>query len=260
MWCKGRISLLKAQLQQGEIPSFTEPESNSIEDRANMGNQLGKIHQLSTSGLQEVKKQVVLRGKMSKSLNDIFQCAEEHFDSEPDCVKNNAKMTLHWNGESLVFVSGRGECEIDVLYKQGSEKPSYDIVSDSLNNFLERMSAGLNVLSLANLEEARWSLDVWEETPKSLKTCFDRAIWHFQKEPACVQENAKLVIQSSGRNLPFISGEGECEISVSYSNGKPVYTVHEPTGEVYLARLGTRPAPLSKPSLESAQNKLKFLE
>ncbi|CAM4655304.1 unnamed protein product [Lepidochelys olivacea] len=158
---------------------------------------------------------------MNESLNEIFQCTEEHFAKEPDCVKNNAKMTLHWNGKS------RG-----------------------------RISAGLRVLSLANLEGARRSLDSWEETPKSLKTCFDCTIQGFQKEPTCAQENAKLVIRTNRRNLPFVSGKGECEINISYSDGKLVYTVNEPTGEVYLARLGTRPAPLSVPSVVRARNKL----
>ncbi|XP_039373209.1 uncharacterized protein LOC120394628 [Mauremys reevesii] len=221
-----------------------------------MGSQLGKTHQLSAGSLREVRREMESSGMMSESLDEIFQCAEEHFTKEPDCVKNNAKMTLHWNGKSLVFVSGRGVCEINVSYKQGSEKPSYNVTSHSLNIFLGRISAGLRVLSLANLEGARRSLDVWEETPKSLKTCFDCAIRGFRKEPACVQENAKLVIHCSRRNLPFISGKGECEISVSYSDGKPVYTVDEPTGEVYLARLGTCPAPLNVSSVVRARNKL----
>ncbi|CAM5158181.1 unnamed protein product [Eretmochelys imbricata] len=96
------------------------------------------------------------------------------------------------------------------------------------------------------------SLDSWEEMPKGLKTCFDCAIRGFQKKPPCVQENTKLVIQSNRRNLPFISGKGKCEISVSYSNRKLVYTVNEPTGEVYLRWLGTRPTPMSVPSIVRA--------
>ncbi|CAM4668767.1 unnamed protein product [Caretta caretta] len=66
-----------------------------------MGSQLGKTHQLSAGSLREAKREMESSGMMNESLNEIFQCAEEHFAKEPDCVKNNAKMTLHWNGKSL---------------------------------------------------------------------------------------------------------------------------------------------------------------
>ncbi|CAM4654914.1 unnamed protein product [Caretta caretta] len=186
-----------------------------------MGSQLVKTHQLSTGGLQEGKREMESISTMSKSLNDIFQCAEEHFAKEPDCEEQRQDdAPLEW-GIAGVRVWQRGM--EDISWPEGSEprKPGR-------------------------------SLDSWEEMPKGLKTCFDCAIRGFQKKPPCVQENAKLVIQSNRRNLPFVSGKGKCEISVSYSNRKLVYTVNEPTGEVYLRWLGTRPTPMSVSSIVRA--------
>ncbi|XP_053123420.1 uncharacterized protein LOC128332759 [Hemicordylus capensis] len=78
-----------------------------------------------------------------------------------------------------------------------------------------------------------------------LRACFDKAIDVFNQEPTVVQQNAKMIIQCEGQAVEFLSGNGDCEISVYLLNEKIQYTIQELTAEMYLARLSVRQEPLS---------------
>nr|XP_008123278.1 PREDICTED: uncharacterized protein LOC103282400 [Anolis carolinensis] len=78
-----------------------------------------------------------------------------------------------------------------------------------------------------------------------LKACFDVAIDIFDKEPPLVQQNARMVIQCAGPPIEFLSGNGECEISVYLLYNEIQHSIRELTPEMYLARLSVRQEPLS---------------
>lgn len=78
-----------------------------------------------------------------------------------------------------------------------------------------------------------------------LQACFNEAIDGFCQEPLLVQENSKMVIQCDGQTVQFLSGSGDCEISVYVFRDAIQFDVRERTAEMYLARLATRQEPLS---------------
>ncbi|XP_043383761.1 uncharacterized protein LOC114022022 isoform X2 [Chelonia mydas] len=82
----------------------------------------------------------------------------------------------------------------------------------------------------------------------------------FPWEPWCVQNNAWMVFPGNKTELAFVSGQGECEITVSKGDREPCYEVKEPTVAVYRERLRTHPQRLSRGKLETNRDRLESWE
>ncbi|XP_065420176.1 uncharacterized protein LOC101940633 [Chrysemys picta bellii] len=115
---------------------------------------------------------------------------------------------------------------------------------------------GPEQLNVGNLKKAQGRLQSRGLMNPELRRCFELALEEFPREPLCVQNNAQLVIELGGQRLVFVSGAARCEITVSHTNGEPHYHVQEPTGDVYLARLCSRPQPLTVETLQGVQDAL----
>ncbi|XP_075774399.1 uncharacterized protein LOC142825960 [Pelodiscus sinensis] len=111
-------------------------------------------------------------------------------------------------------------------------------------------------LSLGTLQGVRAGLERSGELGMELGACLDLALERFCHEPQCVQENARLRVQWEAGALEFVSGQGQCELSVSCRDGEPQYTVAGGTGTVYLAWLRSHPEPLSVAGLARVRDRL----
>ncbi|KAL8219479.1 UNVERIFIED_CONTAM: hypothetical protein K2H54_025524 [Gekko kuhli] len=89
-----------------------------------------------------------------------------------------------------------------------------------------------------------------------LHACFSTAIDGFNQEPLSVQQNSKMVVQCDGQTVQFLSGSGDCEISVYLLRNDIRFDVRERTAEMYLARLSTRREPLSVHDLLRVKSEL----
>ncbi|XP_065419170.1 uncharacterized protein LOC135974679 [Chrysemys picta bellii] len=111
-------------------------------------------------------------------------------------------------------------------------------------------------LTIANLLRHRDRLQGLDEGSYELRACLERAIEEFSKEPPAVQANARLSVQCAGRVLEFLSGQGDCEISVYLLHHRVWYSAEVRTAELYLARLAVRPEPLSVDELLRVRRRL----
>nr|XP_048673958.1 uncharacterized protein LOC125621273 [Caretta caretta] len=111
-------------------------------------------------------------------------------------------------------------------------------------------------LTIANLLRHRDRLQGLDEASYELRECLERAVEEFSKEPPAVQANAWLSVQCAGRVLEFLSGQGDCKISVYLLHHRVRYSVEVRTAELYLARLAVHPEPLSVDALLRVQRRL----
>lgn len=107
-------------------------------------------------------------------------------------------------------------------------------------------------LTLPNLLEAKKS----EPFCEAMDNCFDKAINEFMSEPRILQENAKMILECNGTRKEFVSGKGENYIEVFWVDGQTRYRVREANSQVYVARLGRQPFPLSLGSLLNVYQQL----
>ncbi|XP_060094203.1 uncharacterized protein LOC132571429 [Heteronotia binoei] len=139
-----------------------------------------------------------------------FDQAVKCFSMEPNAVKQDARMLVECEGQVVEFVSGQGSCEISV-FLSADDVPKYDIQTKNWHVFLERLRAGIVPLNLENIKMVKDRLGSWKE---DLRHCFDVALLAFVREPACITENAKLVVVANGETIELISGKGENQITV----------------------------------------------
>lgn len=161
--------------------------------------------------------------------------AWNEFALEPECVWANARLRIQCGPELLEFVSGEGLCE--VLVPMGEEGPDYCITELGPDRPVTWSHTCPEPLSVDHLEIVRFRLGRWGVVCEELSGCFEEAIARFSREPVCVQENARLRMCGDGSTLEFLSGEGACEINVSYKEGRPHYEVGELPLHLRLAQL-----------------------
>ncbi|XP_054855080.1 uncharacterized protein LOC129343098 isoform X2 [Eublepharis macularius] len=136
----------------------------------------------------------------------------------------------------------KGEHEVTL---SNTQKWAPHSVIRILRDFLQYAAIVLSSyepLSLRNLLRHR---DQLNGVNYMLQACFNEAIDGFNQEPLLVQENSKMVIHCDGQTVQFLSGTGDCEISVYVLRNSIQYDVRERTAEMYLARLSSRQEPLS---------------
>ncbi|EMP25755.1 hypothetical protein UY3_17171 [Chelonia mydas] len=109
-------------------------------------------------------------------------------------------------------------------------------------------------LTIANLLRHRDRLQGLDEASYELRECLERGVGEVQqaqaaRPPPAVQANAWLSVQCAGRALEFLSGQGDCKISVYLLHHRVRYSVEVRTAELYLARLAVRPELLSVDAL-----------
>ncbi|KAJ6652576.1 hypothetical protein lerEdw1_011398 [Lerista edwardsae] len=138
--------------------------------------------------------------------------AIDAFSEEPHSVQQNAKMVIHCDGQTIKFRSGHGECEISVYFLH--EKIHYNVQEQTSEMYLARLSVRKEPLSLGDLLRVRHHLQAWGVLSQQLGGCLDFAVEEFAKEPFCVQDDARLVIDCDGQVLRFTSGSGKNDINV----------------------------------------------
>ncbi|XP_077192544.1 uncharacterized protein LOC143837022 [Paroedura picta] len=114
-----------------------------------------------------------------------------------------------------------------------------------LRDFLQYVSVLMSFyepLTLGNLLRHR---DQLSGVNYMLQACFNEAIDKFSQEPLLVQQNSKMVIQCDGQTMQFLSGSGDCEISVYLLRNAIQFDVRERTAEMYLTRLSMHQEPLT---------------
>ncbi|CAM2101385.1 unnamed protein product [Caretta caretta] len=209
---------------------------------------------LSMETLQGARDGLERRGELGEELGCCLDLALERFSREPRCVQENARMGIRWERGSLEFLSGEGECEISVCYRDG--RPQYDIGELPVPMYLDRLQAHPEPLSTDTLWSVRDKLGSCKGDTDDLRACFDIAWEGFRQEPRCVQDNARLLIRWGRRQVTFTSGKGECEITVSYEDGKPQYRVVKIPEHVYVAQLRGRRLSLSTDTLRRVLREL----
>lgn len=127
----------------------------------------------------------------------------------------NAQLLTRCEGTQLVFVSGNGETIIEVSFVKG--EPSYQVLLPQFSRRVKKLPCGSLVLSVENLKMIRDEIISWREVTKGLKKYLEYGLDHFAKEPFCIQENSRMVIQKDGRKLELISGDGKNVIHI-YQN------------------------------------------
>ncbi|XP_058025094.1 uncharacterized protein LOC131191211 isoform X2 [Ahaetulla prasina] len=146
-----------------------------------------------------------------EAMKNCFDTAIKEFTSEPQIVKENAKMILECNGTRKEFVSGKGENYIEVFWV---DRQTHYTVKEANSQVyvarLRRQPLPLNLGSLLNVYQQLASLEGSEE----LRQCLNKAIEEFPKEPQVVQDNAVLQVSCGGSNVTFRSEAGKNEINV----------------------------------------------
>ncbi|TFJ96174.1 dTDP-4-dehydrorhamnose reductase [Platysternon megacephalum] len=209
---------------------------------------------LSMETLQGARDGLERCRELGKELSSCLELALERFCREPQCVQGNARLLIRWDGGELEFIAGQGQCEICVSCSAG--EPQYHITEKTWDVFVAWTNLHPEPLSIKNLERVRNTLESWGLGGEELSGCFGEAISRFSREPTCVQENARLLIRWGGEELEFVSGKGECEITVSYVDGKPQYRAVKIPVPVYVARLCTHRPPLSADTLRRVLSEL----
>ncbi|XP_061478101.1 uncharacterized protein LOC133382415 [Rhineura floridana] len=92
---------------------------------------------------------------------------------------------------------------------------------------------------------------------RELFFCLNLALKQLSLEPLCIRNNTRLMIAADHTLIEWISGKGDCEITVFYIQGKPQCHVSVATWEQYLDRLCSQPQPLSLGNLLSTRSKLR---
>lgn len=169
-----------------------------------------------------------------EAMEDCFDTAIKEFRSEPQIVKENAKMILECNGTRKEFVSGKGENYIEVFWVDG--QTHYTVKEANSQVYVARLRhqpLPLNLGSILNVSQQLASLKGSEE----LRQCLNEIIEEFPKEPYVVQDNAVLEVSCGGSNVTFRSGAGKNEINVYKDlQGKIVFKV-KGRGWAWWARL-----------------------
>ncbi|TFJ96161.1 coproporphyrinogen III oxidase [Platysternon megacephalum] len=209
---------------------------------------------LTADNLFKFHTELGLCGGDTAVLRACLYTAWRGFRGEPRCVQGNARLLIRWGGGELEFVSGQGQCGIPVLLADG--EPQYHITELGGDRPETWSHASREPLSVADLVRVWDRLGRWGALGEELSGCFGEAISQFSQEPRCVQGNARLLIQWGRGRLEFRSGEGQCEISVRCRDERPEYEVGELPVHMYLARLRTRPEPLSADTLRRVLRKL----
>ncbi|TFJ96058.1 Matrix-remodeling-associated protein 8 [Platysternon megacephalum] len=209
---------------------------------------------LSMETLQGARDGLERRGELGEELSSCLGLALERFCREPQCVQENARLLIRWGGGELAFVSGQGQCEISVSRSAG--EPQYHITGKTWDVFVAWTNSHPEPLSIKNLESVQNTLESWGLGGEELSGCFGEAISQFSQEPPCVQGNARLRLCWGGQSLEFLSGDGECEISVCYRDGRPQYDIGELPVHMYLDWLHAWPDPLSADTLWRVWDKL----
>ncbi|XP_028569693.2 uncharacterized protein LOC114588508 [Podarcis muralis] len=189
---------------------------------------------LSLAALLEAEMQEPQEGAMRKCLEE----AVHKFSEEPAMVRKNSRMVLQCNGTKQEFVSGKGEIHIEVVWINGTA--SYILDESSPEVHVVRLGRHPMPLSLARIS------DVLQDLPsnisetqgdlKELRSCLNKALQEFPREPVVLQDDAKLMVTCGGVNLTFISGGGQSDINVYREDGEVQYQV-KPTWSAWWARL-----------------------
>lgn len=95
-------------------------------------------------------------------------------------------------------------------------------------------------LSIERLLRVRTRLESRRRLTKELKACFNLALSEFSQEPLCVQQNARMTIQSETTVLVFVSGTQENEISIFHVEGQVQYNIKMPRWDTCVARVFSR--------------------
>ncbi|KAG8127812.1 hypothetical protein E2320_014705, partial [Naja naja] len=144
-----------------------------------------------------------------EAMENCFDTAVNKFKSEPQIVKENAKMILECNGTRKEFVSGKGENYIEVFWVDG--QTYYTVKEANSQVYVARLGRQpLNLGSLLNVYQQLVSLEGSEE----LRQCLNKTIEKFPNEPHAVQDNAVLQVSCGGSNVTFHSEAGKNEINV----------------------------------------------
>ncbi|XP_039373003.1 uncharacterized protein LOC120392353 [Mauremys reevesii] len=207
---------------------------------------------LSMETLQSVRDALETQGLLDEELGAGFERALAEFPREPPCVQNNAEMVIQSDETELTFLSGKGKYKIRI----SDNGACYEVKEPTARVFLARLKSHPQKLSTETLQGVRDALEKWGLLDEELGAGFEQALAEFPREPRCVQRNARMVIRHDRTELVFVSGQGECEITVSEGEREPCYEVKEPTVTVYQERLRSCPQRLSAGNLERIRDRL----
>ncbi|XP_065419167.1 uncharacterized protein LOC135974678 [Chrysemys picta bellii] len=212
--------------------------------------------QLSVTDLERVRDRLGCWGVLGEELRGRFGEAISQFSREPPWVQENARMRLCWDGGSLEFLSGEGQYIFTISYEEGNPRYYFHVETFPANLYVTRLRSRQDPLSADSLFKFYTELGLCQGDIAVLRACLYTAWRGFSREPRCVQENARLLIRWDGQELEFVSGQGQCEISVSGSAGEPQYLITEKTWDVFLAWTNSHPEPLKIKNLERVRNRL----
>ncbi|TFJ95814.1 molybdenum cofactor biosynthesis protein MoeA [Platysternon megacephalum] len=211
---------------------------------------------LSINNLERVRDRLGRWGALGEELSGCFGEAISQFSREPPCVQGNARVRLCWDGGSLEFLSGKGQYEISVSYQEGNPRYHFHVETLPGHLYVARLRSRRDPLTADSLVKFYTELGLCRGDTAVLRACFNRAWEGFGREPRCVQENARLLIRWDGGELEFIAGQGQCEICVSCSAGKPQYHITKKNWDMFVSWTNSHPEPLSINNLERVKTRL----
>ncbi|XP_062979583.1 uncharacterized protein LOC134396907 [Elgaria multicarinata webbii] len=161
---------------------------------------------LSVENIAKVRNRLESLGALSDALETCLDHTLLKFSREESCLQENARLVIRCEEKKLEFISGKGESSIEVSFVEGF--PCYKVHLPKFGEAVEMSSCGRLLLSVENLEKIAREIISWREMTKGLKACLEYGWSHFAQEPLRVQDNCRMVIDTDGRKLELISGEG----------------------------------------------------
>ncbi|XP_044281412.1 uncharacterized protein LOC123021072 [Varanus komodoensis] len=185
-----------------------------------------------------------------------LSCALEMLQKEPPCVRSNARLSISDGHTLKEFTSGDGECTITIFHNQG--KIQYDVFVPTWEMYLSRLCSGSQPLSLGNILSIRSHLHSWGSSRPGFSSlaCFDRAAERFSMEPEIIKRDAEMLVECAGKVVKFVSGQGNCKISVFFRQGEPEYLLQINNLDVAMERLRTGTEPLNLENLWKVRDML----
>ncbi|XP_037770262.1 uncharacterized protein LOC114022022 isoform X1 [Chelonia mydas] len=173
---------------------------------------------------------------------DLARLCSQEFPWEPWCVQNNAWMVFPGNKTELAFPSG---------IRISDNRACYEVKEPTAQMCLARLCSCPQKLRTKILKYVRDVLEKWELPNEDLRACLEQTLKEL---------NAELATRYDHPEPESVSGQGECEITVSKGDREPCYEVKEPTVAVYRERLRTHPQRLSRGKLETNRDRLESWE
>ncbi|XP_008119929.2 uncharacterized protein LOC100554454 [Anolis carolinensis] len=220
---------------------------------------------LSIQTLEEVRDGLAKWKVLTPTLNDCFELAIREFSREPNAIKNNAQMVIHFdeNWRNLEFKAGNGDNKFCVTSSNGD--PHYQVMEMASDTCLERLCHVPVAMRAEKVIEVRNTLAGQSLLSENLNLCFEHMVSELPKYPKLFSKRPEMYIMWNESSLLLVSPQGDCEISVHCDKGtaKCIVNVNSlelnNNWEIFWERIKHQTHPLSIKTLEEMRTKVRSM-